>query len=143
MAERVGRDFEHILDGLWARKALEASPRGSLRVFLAGAYVGAALAGRKVDMGNVLSQFLPFVRESGCSDVAILRGLMQEGLLSGNPIGVEACILAGYESCKDCGSAPYAYSADGGDVSTPSGGAGNSVTFPYGENDYRDEEDVY
>lgn len=143
MVERVGRDFEHILGGLWARKALEASPRGSLRVFLAGAYVGAALAGRKVDMGNVLSQFLPFVRASGCSDVAILRDLMKEGLLSENPLGVEACILAGYESCKDCGPAPYARSTDGDDVSTPSDGAGNSVTFPYGGNDYGDEEDVY
>jgi hypothetical protein len=68
---------------------------------------------------------------------------MKEGLLTGNPLGVEACVLAGYESCKDCGSDPYAYSADGYDVSTPSDGAGNSVTFPYSENDYWDEEDVY
>ncbi len=143
MTERVDRDFGHILDGLWARKALEASPRGSLRVFLAGAYVGAALAGQKADKGNVLSQFLPFARAAGCNDVAILRDLMEEGLLTGSPAGAETCILAGYESCEDCGFDPYAHSVAVNDVFTPPEAVGSSPTFPYKEDYYWDEEDVY
>ena len=68
---------------------------------------------------------------------------MEEGLLTGSPAGVETCILAGYESCEDCGFDPYAHSVAGDDVFTSPGAAGSNHTFPYKEDYYRDEEDVY